>query len=75
MQKIFITAGMLALSNVFMTFAWYGHLKNFNSKPWVIAAILSWGIALFEYIIEILWVTRPDGGGQSFWGQAIKECG
>ena len=53
MQKIFITIGMLALSNVFMTFAWYGHLKNFSSKPWIIAAIISWGIAFFEYIIQV----------------------
>ena len=44
---------MLALSNVFMTFAWYGHLKNFNSKPWVVAALISWGIALFEYAIQV----------------------
>lgn len=43
------TAGLLALSNVFMTFAWYGHLKNLSSKPWWIAAFISWGIALFEY--------------------------
>ncbi|MBN1353165.1 MAG: DMT family protein [Candidatus Omnitrophica bacterium] len=53
MQKILLTAGMLAISNVFMTFAWYGHLKNFNSKPWIVAAIISWGIALFEYIIQV----------------------
>lgn len=53
MQKILITAGMLALSNVFMTFAWYGHLKNFSSKPWIVAALISWGIALFEYVIQV----------------------
>ena len=53
MQKILITAGMLACSNVFMTFAWYGHLKNFSGKPWIVAAIISWGIALFEYIIQV----------------------
>jgi len=53
MQKILITAIMLACSNVFMTFAWYGHLKNFNNKPWIIAALISWGIALFEYLIQI----------------------
>lgn len=53
MQKILITAGMLACSNVFMTFAWYGHLKNFNSKPWIAAALISWGIAFFEYIIQV----------------------
>jgi uncharacterized protein (DUF486 family) len=53
MNKIIITIILLACSNVFMTFAWYGHLKNFNQKPWVIAAIISWGIALFEYLIQV----------------------
>ena len=47
------TAGLLALSNVFMTFAWYGHLKNLASKPWWIAALISWGIALFEYLLQV----------------------
>ena len=47
------TAGLLALSNVFMTFAWYGHLKNLTSKPWWIAALISWGIALFEYLLQV----------------------
>ena len=36
-----------------MTFAWYGHLKNFNNKPWIVAALISWGIALFEYLIQV----------------------
>ncbi|MDD3374722.1 MAG: DMT family protein [Candidatus Omnitrophica bacterium] len=53
MQKILITIGMLAFSNIFMTFAWYGHLKNLNTKPWIIAALISWGIALFEYLIQV----------------------
>lgn len=44
---------LLALSNVFMTFAWYGHLKNMNDKPWVVAALISWGIALFEYLLQV----------------------
>ena len=44
---------MLTASNVFMTFAWYGHLKNLNSTPWWIAAFISWGIALFEYLIQV----------------------
>ena len=44
---------MLTASNVFMTFAWYGHLKHLNSKPWWIAALVSWGIALFEYLIQV----------------------
>lgn len=44
---------MLGLSNVFMTFAWYGHLKQLNHKPWIVAALLSWGIALFEYLLQV----------------------
>jgi len=52
-QPIVPTALMLAASNLFMTFAWYGHLKNLNSKPWWIAALISWGIALFEYMIQV----------------------
>ena len=47
------TALLLAASNVFMTFAWYGHLKNFSTKPWYIAALVSWGIALFEYLLQV----------------------
>jgi len=53
MNKLIITTLMLVCSNVFMTFAWYGHLKNYNHKPWIIAAIISWGIALFEYLIQV----------------------
>ncbi len=45
--------GLLALSNVFMTFAWYGHLKNLSGKPWFVAALISWGIALFEYLLQV----------------------
>lgn len=48
-----ITAFMLALSNLFMTFAWYGHLKNMSQQPWIIAALVSWGIALGEYLIQV----------------------
>ena len=44
---------LLAASNVFMTFAWYGHLKNLADKPWYVAALLSWGIALFEYLLQV----------------------
>ncbi|MDD5483912.1 MAG: DMT family protein [Kiritimatiellae bacterium] len=44
---------LLMLSNIFMTFAWYGHLKNLGNRPWVIAAIVSWGIALFEYLLQV----------------------
>ena len=47
------TVVLLALSNVFMTFAWYSHLKHLNDKPWWIAALISWGIALFEYLIQV----------------------
>ena len=47
------TAGLLAMSNVFMTFAWYGHLKNLADKPWYTAALISWGIALFEYLLQV----------------------
>ena len=47
------TVGLLALSNVFMTFAWYAHLKELSSKPWFIAALVSWGVALFEYLLQV----------------------
>lgn len=47
------TVGLLTLSNVFMTVAWYGHLKNFASKAWWIAALVSWSIALFEYLLQV----------------------
>ncbi len=47
------TVVLLALSNVFMTVAWYGHLQNLASKPWWIAALISWGIALFEYLLQV----------------------
>ena len=45
--------GLLVLSNIFMTFAWYGHLRNLADKPWWIAALLSWGIALAEYVFQV----------------------
>ena len=47
------TALLLTASNVFMTFAWYGHLKNMQSKAWYVAALVSWGIALFEYMLQV----------------------
>ena len=47
------TAGLLVLSNVFMTFAWYGHLRNLSSRSWLVAALISWGIALFEYLLQV----------------------
>ncbi len=53
MRVIFSTVFLLMLSNIFMTFAWYAHLKNLNDSKWYIAALLSWGIALFEYLIQV----------------------
>jgi hypothetical protein len=53
MKPIAITAGLLCLSNLFMTFAWYAHLKHLGSRPWIIAALVSWGIALFEYLLQV----------------------
>jgi uncharacterized protein (DUF486 family) len=47
------TVSLLTLSNVFMTFAWYAHLKELNTKPWVVAALASWGIALLEYLCQV----------------------
>lgn len=47
------TIGLLVASNVFMTFAWYAHLRDLNHKPWVVAALISWGIALFEYLLQV----------------------
>jgi len=44
---------LLGASNVFMTFAWYAHLKNLNDRPWLVAALASWGIALFEYLLQV----------------------
>ena len=53
MPPIPLTVLLLALSNVFMTFAWYAHLKHMNQKPWIVAALASWGIALFEYLLQV----------------------
>lgn len=50
---LFRTVGLLALSNVFMTFAWYAHLKNLSDRPWYVAALASWAIALFEYLVQV----------------------
>lgn len=47
------TTALLIASNVFMTFAWYGHLRNLSTKPWYIAALISWGIALCEYLLQV----------------------
>lgn len=53
MTRIIITIALLCCSNVFMTFAWYGHLRNLSHRPWIIAALVSWGIALFEYLLQV----------------------
>ncbi len=53
MPPIVTTVILLTISNVFMTFAWYGHLKNMKSQPWIIAALVSWGIAFFEYMVQV----------------------
>ena len=53
MNPVLTSMLLLMCSNVFMTFAWYGHLKDMSSKPWIIAAIVSWGIALFEYMLQV----------------------
>jgi uncharacterized protein (DUF486 family) len=47
------TIVLLVLSNIFMTFAWYAHLRNLNHRAWYIAALLSWGVALFEYMLQV----------------------
>ena len=51
--KLFAPIGLLLLSNIFMTFAWYAHLRNLADKPWYLAAIISWSIALFEYLLQV----------------------
>ena len=47
------TVLLLICSNVFMTFAWYAHLRNLSQRPWIVAALVSWGIALFEYLLQV----------------------
>ena len=53
MPTVLITVGLLIVSNIFMTFAWYAHLRNLSAKPWFIAALVSWGVALFEYLVQV----------------------
>jgi uncharacterized protein (DUF486 family) len=53
MRPYLITIVLLSCSNIFMTFAWYGHLKNYSGKPWLFAALASWGIAFFEYLLQV----------------------
>jgi uncharacterized protein len=52
-RTLVTTIALLTASNVFMTFAWYAHLKELNHKPWIVAALASWGIALFEYLLQV----------------------
>jgi len=53
MPPIVTTVILLVLSNIFMTFAWYAHLRNLNTRPWYVAAFVSWGIAFFEYMLQV----------------------
>ncbi|MCB1790914.1 MAG: DMT family protein [Gammaproteobacteria bacterium] len=53
MNPVLVSVGLLIGSNVFMTFAWYAHLKHLDDRPWLVAALLSWGIALFEYLLQV----------------------
>jgi len=53
MPVLLQTTLLLVLSNVFMTFAWYAHLKDLNGKPWFVAALVSWGVALAEYLLQV----------------------
>ncbi|MFL5582225.1 MAG: DMT family protein [Gemmatimonadaceae bacterium] len=59
------TVLLLLASNVFMTFAWYGHLKNLSARPWYVAAVVSWGIALFEYLLQVPANRIGNAGGLS----------
>jgi uncharacterized protein len=52
-RTLLTTIALLTASNVFMTFAWYAHLKELSHKPWIVAALVSWGIALFEYLLQV----------------------
>jgi uncharacterized protein (DUF486 family) len=53
LKPVLATISLLICSNVFMTFAWYAHLKELGGKPWFVAAVISWGIALFEYMFQV----------------------
>ena len=53
MRTYGLTILLLTLSNVFMTFAWYAHLKELSARPWYVAALASWGVALFEYLLQV----------------------
>ncbi|HEX6992552.1 MAG TPA: DMT family protein [Gammaproteobacteria bacterium] len=53
MRQVALTVLLLSISNVFMTFAWYAHLKELSARPWFIASVASWGIAFFEYLLQV----------------------
>ena len=53
MRSVPLTVLLLTCSNIFMTFAWYAHLRNLSAKPWYVAVAVSWGIALFEYVLQV----------------------
>jgi len=53
MRVLLTTVGLLTSSNIFMTFAWYAHLRNLSDRPWYIAALVSWAIAFFEYVLQV----------------------
>jgi hypothetical protein len=53
MSPVAIAILLLVCSNIFMTFAWYAHLKELNNRLWLVAALVSWGIALFEYLLQV----------------------
>jgi uncharacterized protein (DUF486 family) len=76
MPVVLPTAALLILSNVFMTFAWYAHLKNLSERPWYVAAIASWGIALFEYLLQVPPAPRfPVGGPVPVRGGVFRVQG
>ena len=71
MPVIAKTVGLLILSNIFMTFAWYAHLRNLSGRPWYVAALASWGIALFEYLLQV--PANRIGHSQLQLGQKILQ--
>jgi uncharacterized protein (DUF486 family) len=65
LQTVALTATLLAISNLFMTFAWYGHLKHLQASPWYIAALVSWAVALLEYMFQVPANRMGFAGGMS----------
>ncbi|MEY5005468.1 MAG: hypothetical protein RI969_556 [Verrucomicrobiota bacterium] len=75
LKPALLTVGLLSLSNIFMTFAWYGHLRTMQQSPWWAAALVSWGIALGEYLIMVPANRLGHGGGLSGAQlKIIQEC-